>query len=238
MLAQTEKGRPCTRIAQLVFAALLALTTGGAGYFIGGQREAVFLAKDAIPSLDCFTTQNSFSEIENSKAGLEALSARFRMEVQARRLAGISSASSAGVSGSASEPRIGEAIADLEWGMNEFAGTEQELCLAQELLLALKRANRFDRWVQVYLQMLYQHPTHPAVTRFIDSAIQISQLAGHEEEMLEALRYLNLSPIEFQGKENVQAALLRADRKRRLAHNENTHLPAGQERTPLFRFPL
>jgi hypothetical protein len=160
------------------------------------------------------------------------------MEVQTRRLAGVNSASSVGVTGFSPQQHISEAIADLDWGMNEFAGTEQELYLAQELLLALKSANRFDRWFQVYLKILYEHPTHPVVAGFIDSAVQMSQVAGHEEEVLEGLRYLNLIPIEFQGKEKVQTALMREEQKKGLAHNEITHQPAGQELTPFFRFPL
>jgi hypothetical protein len=91
--------------------------------------------------------------------------------------------------------------------VREFEGTEQQPVVAQGLLLALKKAGRFDRWTEVYLKMLYEHPTDSVVSRLADEALKISRLAGQQHRVLEALTYLSAFPAKFAGKPTIQAAL-------------------------------
>jgi hypothetical protein len=99
--------------------------------------------------------------------------------------------------------------------MTEFGGTDQEVYVAEDLLCALKRREQFDRWVLVYLKLLYEHPTHPVVSQLASQALAVSKLAGREHEVLAGLRHMHTIPLDFPGKSQVEAILNEASE---LAH--------------------
>lgn len=103
------------------------------------------------------------------------------------------------------------AIRAAEAAMREFKGTEQQLEAAQVLLVVLQKAERFDRWTEVFLEALYKHPTHPVVARFAHDAVRISELAGQQKQVLDALAYLSDFPAEFAGRGEIEAALSSAE---------------------------
>lgn len=129
------------------------------------------------------------------------------MEIQAKRIADERAVSTATGLKPGLEPHIQETIAELKRGINEFAGTSQQLDVAQDLLLALKTAKEFDGWLQVYLTALYEQPTHPVVARFASEAVQVANLCGREQEVLIGLGHVAEIPVEFEGKPRIQAAL-------------------------------
>ncbi|HWW01250.1 MAG TPA: hypothetical protein VNZ64_16255 [Candidatus Acidoferrum sp.] len=75
------------------------------------------------------------------------------------------------------------------------------------LLVALQKAGRFDRWTEVYLKTLYEHPTHDVVARCANDAVKISKLAGQQKRVREAREYLSAFPAEFAGRAEILAAL-------------------------------
>jgi hypothetical protein len=105
------------------------------------------------------------------------------------------------------EQVLERAIRAAESAEQEFEGTEQQLEITKVLLVALQKAERFDRWTEVYLRTLYEHPTHDVVTRFANDAVKISKLAGQKKRVLEALEYLSAFPAEFTGRAEILAAL-------------------------------
>src|SRR5262249_34183237 len=117
------------KLKQFGWTILLALAAGGAGYYLGARQEdsITWLSAKTIPRLDYCITQESFSEIENTKAVLEGLCAEFRTEVQSKRVRDHNSGSAAPatqrVLEPGSEPHLENAIADLERGIREFSGT-------------------------------------------------------------------------------------------------------------------
>ena len=96
--------------------------------------------------------------------------------------------------------------------MQEFEGTEEESSCAQDLFPSLKRAGRFDRCVEVLLKALYEHPTHPFVARFAKDAMAVARCGGREDEVLAGLRHLSAIPLNFEGKNAVEAIVAERER--------------------------
>ncbi len=178
----------------------MGLTGVALGYHFGVQRGR------EIP-LEYYYNQPSFSEVQNTKACLDGLCEKFRTEIQERRLADQQRWAQRHSADANSEPHISHVIADLERGVDEFAGTAQQLEIAQELLLALKKAKEFDRWVSVYLAALYRQPTHFIVARLASDALLAGRLCGREPEVMAGLHHVEAIPFDFDGKALVQAAL-------------------------------
>jgi hypothetical protein len=200
---------------------------GDAGYWLGSQRtaEVSVIDADSVPALDHLIGPESFSKIRNTRNCLEGLCARLLLQVETRQfLAGHLIAARRPAGWQTSGPPLEEAIRDLERGMQEFEGTQQESELAERLFVELKRAGRFDRCVELYLKALYEHPTHRFVLRFAKDAIAVGRSAGREEEVFAALRHLSAIPLDFEGKGAVAAILAEAER--------------GPEPTNLYGRPL
>ena len=189
------------------------LAAGGTGFLLGNReaRLGVAMPIESMPRLDYFITQHSFSEIENAKASLEALCRRYRAEVQARRL--LDERSAGGRQGPTREPRLSGTIKVLERGMKEFEGTQQQLGISEELLLALRAAKLYDRWMSVYLRTLYEHPTYPTATVFAKDAMVIGKVLGREDEVLRAFRHLKEIPFDFLHKSKIQTLLTGYDQQ-------------------------
>lgn len=185
---------------------VLALTVGGSGYFLRGLREHEVLAlPTSLPELDLFINEQSFSEVENAKALLEALSKRYVTEVRIRRHLDSTQASPGEYAPSPmNQPSLSGALDELEKGVELFEGTGQEMEVAADLLRALKHARQYDRWLALYLQALYQHPTHELDGDFADDAVKISQAIGHAGEVFNAFRHLSNIPFDFGTKQRVQ----------------------------------
>ncbi len=158
-------------------------------------------AAGAAPDLEYLTPPESFSRVENAKKNLEALSIRLRFDIQNE----ISANLREGLPVHASA--LDSAIRAAEDGMREFEGTEEALYIAQDLLFALKKAGRFDRWIEVFLTALYQHPTHPVVARFATQAVTLSTQIEQQDRVMAGLQHLVDLPLNFEGKEKVKASL-------------------------------
>lgn len=130
----------------------------------------------------------SFSEVQAIKAEL----IRLRMEyVESLR----STVGNAG--GAEAVPQLGTdpaTVHRLECLIQEFSGTEESLAMTHLLLAILRRKEQWDRWMDVYLEAVYRHPTTPMVTYEKDRARQIARHAGREEELDRAFRYLAQIP--------------------------------------------
>ena len=209
----------------LLWAVVLILTAGGAGYWLRAQRtgEVAVLAARAVPSLDYLIGPESFSRIKNTRNTLEGLCAQLVLQVKNRQFsADHLIAAKGGPLWRTSRPHLEAAIRDLERGMQEFEGTQQESEIAERLFFDLRKAGRFDRCVEVYLKTLYEHPTQPFVARFAKDAVAAARSAGREEEVLAGLRHWIAIPLDMAGKGAVEAMLAKGR-----PGAEPTHFHAG-----------
>jgi hypothetical protein len=194
-----------TKLKHLIWALLLVTAGGWAGYRSRPlEASDLVLSKEATPQVDYLIGAQSFSRIENTKTTLEGLCRRVCLEARTKLL----TPKYSGSSSSQETECLASVIRALEQGMHEFEGTEQELELVQELLVTLKRAEHFDRWLDVYLKTLYEHPTHPVPLHFAQEALAVSHAVGRQGEVLAGLRHLLTIPLDFDGKDGVAALLL------------------------------
>jgi len=178
------------------------------GYMFGSHRQdtgSVLPVQQKIP-LEFYLNEHSFSEIENTKSTLEALCQQFLTELQSRH--------HASALGAAGQPFLGSplyrvdvpgAIQELEQGIKQFKGTDQELVVVRELLFLLKREALYDRWLDVYLSALYRHPTHALIADRVPEAERISEAAGRQYELANAFEFLRHIPVESPAKEQLGA---------------------------------
>jgi hypothetical protein len=215
------------RIPQLVSLILVALAAGGSGFVARGwhDRSMDVLPPGEMPPADSFFSSNSFSEIETAKSVLEALSTQFLTENRIRRgLIYMKSISGGSLENPVRQARVAEVLKELEHGIGQFKGTEQELYLVQDMLWVLKKEKFYDRWLDLYLRTLYQHPMDDFAGHYANEAIMISQVAGREEEVLDGLKHLCGIPLEFDAKHNIEAALIQHSTVGQLVRNDGDDL--------------
>jgi hypothetical protein len=189
---------------------LLSLAVGGAGgYLLRAQRtdgSLVLSLKDAMQE-EYLAPPDSFSRIKNTRNSLDALSARLGVGIMDAMVAYDRLPKGSEADRKEAEQVLERAIRAAEAAEQEFEGTEQQLEITPVLLVALQKAGRFDRWTEVYLKTLYEHPTHDAVARFANDAVKISKQAGQQKHVIEALEYLSVFPAEYAGRAEILAAL-------------------------------
>lgn len=197
------------RVTLLVLVPVLA---AGVGYYLGATRAQAFsrlTAQAAVP-LEYLVSARSFSEVDQARAGLEALAAQ-RIQLAQRLIlqeTGVGHGSR-GVQKTRTERPVLAAIRLIEDGLAEFQGTGLEMRLLPTLLSALKRERLYDRWLQVYLRLLYAHPTHQLVGVLADEAVSISQAVGQQEAVAAAFCHLSSIPLEFRAKAQIERSLVR-----------------------------
>jgi hypothetical protein len=218
------------KISHLACTALLCASTGCFGYWLHGQSVGAASLAEAksVPQLDDLIVHDSFSLIENTKTDLEGLCRRIRLDVEGRLVRQDRLWVQSGASGPVPEAQLDSIIHDLENGMNEFQGTDEELSLAEDLLRTFKMADQTDRWLEVYLKALYEHPTHPIVDLFAEQAIPMGKAAGREEEVIAGLMHVSRIPLNFQGKDKVEAVLLKVRTGHQLARADVALAPTNQ----------
>lgn len=178
--------------------AVVALA-GIAGYRIHeyrGSAQAVSGAGSAW-DIDYFTRPDSFSEVEATRAEMEGLAYRYRTEVRTRFLYPTDAVIPA-------TERRSTIIAELERALVEFRDAPGEPFIAQDLLLLLKRSGSYDRWLNVYLDLLYRRPTVDLIALFAPEASELGSATGRAEEVSSALRHVMEIPIDFPAKRQLQ----------------------------------
>jgi hypothetical protein len=198
----------------IILAIVLALISGATGYQLHRPPATAGSADD-------FAAEQSFSEVQNTKDNLAALSTQIICSLRDRAGNPPGSSPRALAGTVAPAPNLTGVIRDLESETEAFKGTEQESVLTGELLRALNKAGLPDRWVQVYLSFLYTHPTDDAVGHFANQAVRMGKAAGRGQEVLDAFRHLNAIPLDFAAKHQVETALLRTGTTAPIARNDS-----------------
>lgn len=170
--------------------------------------EALFSSAREIPPLDYFASVSSFSEVEQARAQLQALARRSLYVLQLRQTE-LQRALHAGDSGQQAQiaSQMRQLVTDYERALEEFHDTSEEPELAAGLLHVLASLQESDRWLDVYLELLYRRPTEPVIGRLAGRALAAGRASGRLEEVERAFRYVVRIPLEFESKTMVQATL-------------------------------
>lgn len=179
------------------------ILAGSVGYRVHDYRTQLnsVSAVGSSWDLDYFTRPGSFSEVEATRADLEGLASRYRAEIRTRFL----------YTPDAVRPvaqRRTSVIAELEQGAKEFHNAPGESFLVQDLLLLLKQAGSYDRWLDVYLDLLYRRPTEEVIALFVHEAQELGSATGRAAEVESALRHLLEIPIDSPTKRQLQDGAL------------------------------
>lgn len=185
-------------LKRIALLALVGVATGAVGYYAGVMREngAMRLSRSAALGPDYLAVAESFSEVENARAALEGLAATYADRAQALIAEDII-LHSTGSAGELPGPErsLRTAIALLDEVLPDFRGTGAEPRLLRPLLYALKQEGLHGRWLDVYLDTLYRHPTDQVVADLAGDAATISQALGRQTEFSAALRHLSEIPL-------------------------------------------
>lgn len=105
--------------------------------------------------------------------------------------------------------RLQSNIAELDHLLLELKGTEREFLVVHQLLHRLRDAGLVDRWLDLYLNTLYEHPTNDITTRpaVAQEAIHFARLLHREPELLAAFRIVDAIPVTFAGQSVIRALL-------------------------------
>lgn len=171
-------------------------------------REAATSPRHDIPHLEYFASAQSFSEVEQTRAQLRALSRRYLYSLQVRQVDALRGVSAGGAipaaSGGAGDSPL---VREVEEAIREFRGTGEELVLAQGLLILLASEGAYVRWLELYLDLLYRRPTEDVVGRLADTAVMAGRATGRLGEVFEAFRHVCRIPLAFGSKARLQALL-------------------------------
>lgn len=151
-----------------------------------------------IPPLEHFLSWESFSEVEQTRSLLRALCYRSIAQIRADYLAARLDPPT--LTGSNEDPAargLAAAATQLHALAAEFAGTPEEPVVQQELLRVLHRSSRHDEWLDVFVRLVYTHPTHPIVTDSLPRAQSFARITERDAELLAALRHRGEIPQAF-----------------------------------------
>lgn len=189
---------------------VLAVAAGAAGFGLRslGPASTVSSARQEIPPLDYFASSGSFSEVEQTRTHLKALSSRYLYLAQVHQAEALQRCSTGpDTSALSTSQRFNPIVDDLQAGLREFRGTGEEAVLTQGLLNVLASEGDYARWTDVYLDLLYRRPTEEAVGRLASTAVAAGRAAGRLESVLEGFRHVGRIPFDFETKRRVQAVL-------------------------------
>lgn len=193
-------------------ATVLILGSAGLGYGWHGFQLRPFAAaapgaRETVPAAEYFSHPRSFSELENAKADLDATALRVLFELRMRRVA---TQRSMPVEGSAPDAELERIVELLEQSAADLRGTEWELFVIRDLLVALKQAGHRQRWLDLYLDTLYRLPTSEVPSVFAAEALAMARALGRDEEVIRALHFILANPQASAGHDRVRRLFLTA----------------------------
>lgn len=185
---------------------------GLAGFTAGRLTDAPPTTSGNLDPLDprVLASSDSFSEVEQARDALGALSLRYISHAQRLMLSEKRPANPAG-SDSTPDPAeaLPSAVAVLEDAANGFRGTGSETQITRNLLMALKRERLYPRWVSTYLDLAHRQPLEPLVVELASQALEIARQAGRTREMTAALEHVAASPGPLTGRDELTRLLAR-----------------------------
>lgn len=187
-----------------------SIVIGLTGFTAGRLTDAAPTSSPADAPLDSgiLTASDSFSEIDQARDALGALSLRYITHAQRLML---STKRPTNPEGPGSATRVSapvpEAVAVLEDAATGFRGTGSEVQITRNLLMALKRERLHPRWVEVYLDLAHRQPMEPMVVELASQGLEVARLTGRTREVTAALEHVAASPGPLAGREELTRLL-------------------------------
>ncbi len=153
-----------------------------------------------------FECESSFSEVQNMRATLANLADQFVADAYLAKRARLKRSPTGAAQERSSSRVLPAYIQSLEDGIVEFQGTDQELRITEKLLLALQRAKIYDRWLDIYLATLYQHPTEPAIGRLAYTAARTANSLGQQTAVRHGFSLVMSIPRQCEAETQVEMA--------------------------------
>lgn len=174
------------RIARIIGIGLVTFLAGV--IFQDGWDADLVLPVHSMPPLETFMAERSFSETQNAKATLQALATVFLTEFRTRYWSGHRPSGAVLRTHDPIQPlSADEAVRELQTALREFEGTQQEILILSELLRVLRKEERFEAWLDIYLQSLYRYPTGRFVQDWAAEARSISECLDRADQLERAL---------------------------------------------------
>ncbi|NGO40484.1 hypothetical protein G4L39_13935 [Limisphaera ngatamarikiensis] len=169
---------------------LAILLAACVGFALGGLHEAP--APREVPlanaMLDPRLEWHSFSEVDLARATLRMYADEYVRRAQQTIAETLRQrAENRDPTRATNQPSLQPVIELLEDALTEFQGTGLETEILRPLLFALKHEGRHQRWLDLYLQTLRQHPADPIVSDFLADAQDLARTTGRESELLDLL---------------------------------------------------
>jgi hypothetical protein len=187
-------------------ATIIGLLALGVGYLLGTEAKILRAGSSTgVSPLEYFSSPATFSEVETAKATLDGEAWQFISDMRSKYL----TPSAAGYQ-MGEKPEFGEWAAELEAKIQELHGTRPEFVITEELLHVLAAGNLPDRWLDLYLQVLYESPTQSLIPKRLGLATAFAAATGRADEVEAGLSHLMSIPTEFETKQKIKLAAARA----------------------------
>lgn len=172
-----------------------------AGYEFSRSESNCSLGKYCIPATEYFVSEQTFSEIGTARLALNATANRVLSEIRSRIVQTASS------DGRTNDKSFQKSIRELEQAISELKDTPEELLLTNDLLVLLRREEKYEEWLTVYLRNLYSHPTAELIAGNARIAMEIAARAGRQEDLSNELNRIARLPIEFSARDRLLSAV-------------------------------
>lgn len=96
--------------------------------------------------------------------------------------------------------------------------------LTEDLLRMLRGSGAYDRWLNVYLSIVYAHPTNDLVAAYSRTAVEFAAHVGRQAEVFHALSHVKDIPLDFNGKSQLQGIAVEHSRIASAPANTNTNM--------------
>lgn len=170
-----------------------------------------------MAGVEYFTPPLSFSEAENARGQLHALSQQWLVFVRVQHQGTDGRIRPVSVGYDHNGDRSSDALRRLEEVLPEFRGTEQEFVLVDELLWWLRSDDRADHWLDLYMDALHRNPGHTLVGRFAETALTKARITGRSVEVWDGLNWVTQMPTDSASKNQVGEIISRYAKSGRMA---------------------
>lgn len=199
-----------SRTQRVLLLVLGCMSSACLGYALRVLQHHIWCSAsgDERPNAAALECELSFSEVENVRVTLASLADQYMADAYLEpRIRLQRSRSTDGACQAERATRVLPGyIERLESGLVEFQGTDQELRMTEKLLAVLKEAKIYDRWLDIYLDALYRHPTEPVIGRRAGDAVRIGNSLGQQMAVRRAFSLVRSIPLEFEARTQVEKA--------------------------------
>jgi hypothetical protein len=157
-------------------------------------------------AIEDLSSAPSFSEITNAKSAMRRLSFEFMSDFLDAHVLPVPGSLAAVARPGFNSDRVENARRYLEEGLAEFHGTEQESVVVRALLGLFSSSQDYERWLDLYLKVLYEHPTNGIAGLYAAQAVVAAKMTARQPQLLEGFDQLRRIPFEFAGRQQINGA--------------------------------